>query len=58
MCIRDSAKGGNKAVVKADVTESMAVEGQVIRATTKEESVVELVNGKPLFTDLVAYTSM
>lgn len=52
------AEGSKKAVVKADILESMAIDGQVVQATTREESMVELINGKPLFTKLVGYTSM
>ncbi len=49
---------GSKAFVSADVRESMTVQGQNIAGESKEEITIELINGKPLITDMVGYTSM
>ena len=49
---------GSKAIVKADVFESMTVQGQTISANTREESTIEVVNGRPLFTRIVGDTTM
>ncbi len=49
---------GRKAFVSADVRESMTVQGQNIAGESKEEITIELINGKPLITNMVGYTSM
>ncbi len=49
---------GSKAFVSADVRESMTVQGQNIAGESKEEITIELINGKPLITNMVGYTSM
>jgi hypothetical protein len=52
------ALNGNKAVVTADIKESMTIQGQTIAGTTKEETTIELVNNAPLITKIVGHTSM
>ncbi len=49
---------GNRAIVTADISESMTVQGKEMSAETKEETTIELVNGKPLITKVVGYTTM
>lgn len=49
---------GNKALVTADVKESMTVQGQSISGESKEEITIELVSGKALITNVVGYTKM
>ena len=49
---------GSKAFVSADVRESMTVQGKNIAGESKEEITIELINGKPLITNMVGYTSM
>lgn len=49
---------GKKAVVTADVIESMIVQGQNFTGNSTEEAVVELVNGKLLITSVTGNTSM
>ena len=49
---------GNKALVSADVKESMTVQGQNITGKSKEEITLEVINGKTLITSVVGYTSM
>ena len=49
---------GSKAVVKSDVSESMTIHNQTISANSREEATVEMINGKPLFTRIVAHTTM
>ena len=49
---------GRKAFISADVRESMTVQGQNIAGESKEEITIELINGKPLITKVVGYTSM
>ena len=48
----------NKAVVTADVSESMTAQGQNISGSSKEEVIIELIEGKPLITAVTGYTSM
>jgi len=48
----------NKAIVTSNVSESMTVQGQRMSGESREEVTVELVNGKPLITKVVGYTSM
>lgn len=48
----------DKAYITADVQESMTIQGQNISGTSKEETIIELVNGKPLVTAVTAHTSM
>ncbi|MFW2441144.1 MAG: hypothetical protein ACN4GR_17435 [Arenicellales bacterium] len=47
-----------KAFVSADVKESMKVQGQVMSGESKEELIIEMINGKALITNVVAYTSI
>ncbi len=49
---------GSKAVVKSDVLESMTIHNQTISSNSREEATVEMINGKPLFTRIVAHTTM
>jgi hypothetical protein len=49
---------GNRAIVTADISESMTVQGKEISGETKEETTIELVNGKLLITKIVGYTTM
>ncbi len=49
---------GKKALVTANVKESMTVQGQNVSGESKEELTIELVNGKPLITKVIGYTSM
>ena len=48
----------DKAYVSADIQESMTIHGQYLSGASKEEVIIELVNGKPLITEMVGYTSM
>jgi hypothetical protein len=49
---------GEKALVSSLVKESMMVQGQSVSGNSKEEVTIELVRGKPLVTNVTAYTSM
>lgn len=49
---------GSKAYVSADVSESMTVQGKTISGNSKEEIIVEVVNGKTLITSVTGYTTM
>ncbi len=49
---------GNKALVTADIKESMTVQGQNISALTKTETVVESVDGKAMITRVTGFTRM
>lgn len=49
---------GNKAVVSADVSESMTVQGQTLAGVSKETVTIEVINGKPMVTRIVGHTSM
>lgn len=49
---------GNKALITADIFESMTVQGRNISGTSKEEVIVELINGNPRITKIVGYTRM
>lgn len=49
---------GNIAFVTANVKESMTVQGKDVTGESKEEVTIELINGKPLITKVVGYTSM
>ncbi len=49
---------GNRAIVTADISESFTLQGKEISAESKEETTIELVNGKPLITKVVGYTTM
>ena len=49
---------GGKAVVTADIHESMTFQGQRVSGSSKEEAVVEIINGKPMITRAIAYVSM
>ncbi len=49
---------GNKAVVTADVSESMTVQGRNISTETHEEVTVEMINAEPLVINVVGYTTM
>jgi len=55
--VKIKIKGG-KAYVTADVKESMTVQGQHVAGESKEEVTYELINGKPLITSVVGYTTM
>lgn len=48
----------NRAVVTADVFESMTVNGQKISGSSKEEVYIELINDTPLITKIVGHTTM
>jgi hypothetical protein len=48
----------NKAIVTADVRESMTIQGQNISGESKEEVTIELVDGIPLITEVTGYTTM
>ena len=47
-----------KAVVTADVSEILKVDGQTIRSNTTETAVIELVRGKPLIVSVVGNVQM
>lgn len=49
---------GNRAVVTSDVSESMTVNGKKMSGESKEEITITLINGKPLITKVVGYTTM
>ncbi len=49
---------GNRAIVTADSSESMTVQGKEVSGESKEETTIELVNGKLLITKIVGYTTM
>ena len=51
-------KSPNKAIVTTDVSESMTVNGQNMSGHTKEKATVELIDGKPLITRIVANVRM
>jgi hypothetical protein len=53
-----SVENANKALVTADVKESMTMQGQHIEATTQEETTVELIGDSPLITKIVGYSTM
>jgi len=48
----------DKAFVTSKVSESMTVQGSTMSGESKEEVTIELVNGRPLITRMVGYTSM
>lgn len=48
----------NMAFGTVTVNESMTVQGQTFSWSTKEEVVIELIQGKPLMTKIVAHTKM
>ena len=48
----------NKALVSADVQESIIVQGQKLSCASKEEAIIEMVNGVPLITKIIGYTSI
>jgi len=48
----------NKAFVTSNIKESMTIEGKNISGSSKEETTIELIDGKLLITKLVGYTSM
>ena len=48
----------NKALVTANVKESMTIQGQNISGSSREEVTIELVNNKPMITAITGYTSM
>ncbi len=49
---------GNRAIVTSDISESMTMQGKEVSGETKEEITIELINGKPLITKMVGYTTM
>lgn len=49
---------GSKALVYADITESMEIQGQKISGNSREEVTVTLINGKPLVTNIVGYSEL
>lgn len=49
---------GGKALVTADVKESMTIQGQNISAESQEEATVEVVNNALLITKIVGYSTM
>jgi hypothetical protein len=49
---------GNRALIIADVHESMTVQGRNISGTASEEVTVELINGSPRITEIVGYAGM
>jgi hypothetical protein len=48
----------NKAFVSAVVQESMTVQGQNVSGSSTEEVTIEMVNGKPLITKVLAHISL
>ena len=48
----------NKAIVTSDVSESMTVNDKNISGESKEEITIKLINGKPLITKVIGYTTM
>lgn len=49
---------GSKAIVTDNVTESITSRGQSMTAVSKEEVVIQRVNGRPRITRIIAYTDM
>ncbi len=49
---------GDKAIITADTRESMTVQGQHITSKVSEKVTMELINGKPLITNVVGHISM
>jgi len=49
---------GEKAIVTSDTKESMTIQGKNISTETKEESTIEIIGGKPLFTKIVGNSKM
>lgn len=52
------AISGNAATVSADITETMTIQGQRMRTTTREVATIEMVNGVPLITKISADSTM
>ena len=49
---------GNKAYISSNSVETITMQGRTIEAGSKEDSVVELINGVPLVTEIKAVTAM
>jgi len=49
---------GSKAYVTADVYETMVLQGHRLTGTTKENAVIELVDGKALITQIVGHSKI
>ncbi|MEC8010108.1 MAG: nuclear transport factor 2 family protein [Pseudomonadota bacterium] len=49
---------GNKAYISSNSVETMTMQGKTIEAGSKEASVIELINGVPLVTEIKAVTAM
>jgi len=49
---------GNRAFVTADVSESMTVQGRRISTEMREEATIEMVNARPLVTNVVGHITM
>ena len=56
--IKITLSGPAKAVVTATIAETVTVQGQTIRSTSTETAVIELVEGKPMITSVVANVQM
>ena len=49
---------GNKAYISSNSVETMTIQGKTVEAGSKEASVIELINGVPLVTEIKAVTAM
>ncbi len=49
---------GNKAYISSNSVETITMQGKTIEAGSKEASVIELINGVPLVTEIKAVTEM
>ncbi len=49
---------GNKAYISSNSVETMTMQGKTVEAGSKEASVIELINGVPLVTEIKAVTAM
>ena len=49
---------GNKAYISSNSVETITMQGKTIEAGSKEASVIELINGVPLVTEIKAVTAM
>jgi len=56
--VKITLSGPAKAIVTATVSETVTIQGQTIRGTSTETAVIELVEGKPMITSVVANVQM
>lgn len=49
---------GNKAYISSNSVETITMQGKTVEAGSREESVIELINGVPLVTEIRAVTAM